>query len=167
MNSRFTSSLMLLLVFGATLAQGQVVAPSKETDQPLRQSLFGLGIFGGPAGGFGISFRHHLPSAFSYQVTGGIINVDDKLKYDIGVELQYDLVRGPSGRFFAAGAASYFFSGKGGVNEIEGPGRVGLGVGGELFIGAGFHASADLLFTYFSDSTVLPLPQVGIFYYFY
>ena len=70
-------------------------------------SVFGLGLFGGPAGGLGISFRHHLPYQFSYQVTGGIINVDDKLKYDVGFEAQYDLVKGPTGRFFVAGATSY------------------------------------------------------------
>jgi hypothetical protein len=167
MNGTYWKGLFLLLVVCASVSQGQVVAPSAQTDQPLRQSLFGLGLFGGPAGGFGISFRHHLPHTFSYQVTGGIINVDDKLKYDIGVEVQFDLVRGAGGRFFAAGAASYFFTGEGGVNEMEGPGRAGLGIGGEVFIGSGFHASGDLMFTYFSDGTVLPLPQVGIFYYFY
>jgi hypothetical protein len=167
MKGEFTTAVFLFLVLAATVTQAQVVTPSAETDRPLRQSLFGLGLFGGPAGGFGISFRHHLPSTFSYQVTGGIINVDDKLKYDIGVEVQFDLVRGPSGRFFAAGAGSYFYSGKDGVNEMNGPGRIGLGVGGEAFIGSGFHATADLLFTYFSDHTVLPLPQFGLFYYFY
>jgi hypothetical protein len=167
MKGKITARFTILLIACATLAQAQVVAPSAESDHPLRQSLFGLGIFGGPAGGLGLSFRHHLPSAFSYQLTGGIINVDDKLKYDVGVEAQFDLVRGPTGRFFAAGAASYFYSGKEGVNEMKGPGRVGLGVGGEVFLGSGFHATGDLMFIYFSDSTVLPLPQVGIFYYFF
>ena len=167
MNRRQSAGLFLLLVVLAAVSQAQVVAPSTQTDQPLRRSLFGLGLFGGPAGGLGISFRHHLPSTFSYQVTGGIINVDDELNYDFGVEIQFDLVRGPQGRFFAAGAASYFFSGKSGVNEMDGPGRIGAGVGLEASIGIGFHASADLLFTYFSDRTVLPLPQLGIFYYFY
>jgi hypothetical protein len=167
MNSRFVTGIVLLLIILATPVRAQVVAPSPGTDHPLRQSLFGLGIFGGPAGGLGISFRHHLPSIFSYQITGGIINVDDKLKYDVGLEAQFDLVRGPQGRFYAAGASSYFFSGKNGINEIEGPGRVGLGVGYELFIGGGFHATGELLFTYFTDNTVLPLPQLGIFYYFY
>jgi hypothetical protein len=167
MNRKFWKGLVLLFIACTWVTQAQVVAPSVGTDQPLRQSLFGLGLFGGPAGGFGLSFRHHLPRTFSYQVTGGIINVDDKLKYDIGFEAQFDLVRGPGGRFFAAGATSYFFDGKGGVNEMNGPARVGLGVGGEVVIGSGFHATGDLLFTYFSDSTVLPLPQVGIFYYFY
>ena len=166
MNGKYAAILVSLLIVFAAVTHAQVVTPSPESGQPLRQSVFGLGIFGGPAGGLGISFRHHLASQFSYQVTGGIINVDDKLKYDVGIEAQWDLVRGPTGRFFAAGATSYFFSGKGGNNEMDGPGRVGLGVGGEVFIGNGFHLSAELLFTYFSDDTVLPLPQFGMFYYF-
>ncbi|MBP1648930.1 MAG: hypothetical protein H6Q30_2375 [Bacteroidetes bacterium] len=163
---RTTVLIFAALVFGGVV-HAQVVAPDAASENALRRSLFGLGVFGGPAGGLGISFRHHLPAAFSYQVTGGIINVDDKLNYDIGVEAQYDLVRGPSGRFFAAGAGSYFYSGTDGVNQMKGPGRFGLGVGGEAFIGAGFHAAAELLFTYFTDDTVLPLPQFGIYYYFY
>ena len=156
----------LLILLAPLHLQGQVVLPSKGEETSLHQSVFGLGVFGGAATGLGLSFRHHLPSPLSYQVTGGIINVDDKLKYDVGIEAQWDLVRGPTGRFFAAGATSYFFSGKGGNNEMDGPGRVGLGVGGEVFIGNGFHLSAELLFTYFSDDTVLPLPQFGMFYYF-
>jgi hypothetical protein len=166
MKGKAVPVVFLFLVFFATVARAQVVTPSPETERPLRQSVFGIGLFGGPAGGLGISFRHHLPSAFSYQVTGGIINVDDKLNYDIGIEAQFDLVRGPQGRFFVAGAGSYFYTGRDGVNEMDGPGRFGLGVGGEAFVGAGFHASLDLLFTYFSDHTVLPLPQLGVFYYF-
>ena len=168
MKSKYTSILIVVLILLSSGTHAQVVEPTTSGgEQALRRSLFGLGIFGGPAGGLGVSFRHHLRSAFSYQVTGGIIKVDDKLNYDIGVEIQYDLDRGSTGRFFAAGAASYFYSGRNGVNEMNGPGRVGLGVGGEAFIGNGFHATADILFTYFSDSTVLPLPQFGVFYYFY
>ncbi len=167
MNVRQLAGLFLLLVVFTTATPAQVVAPSVGGGKSLRQALFGLGLFGGPAGGLGISFRHHLPTTFSYQITGGIINVDDKLKYDIGLEIQFDLVRGPQGRFFASGATSYFYSGRKGVNEMDGPGRVGLGIGGEAFIGYGFHATGELLFTYFTDGTVLPLPQFGIFYYFY
>lgn len=167
MNSRRVAGFFVLLMLLVTMTQAQVVAPSVGPGQPLRQSLFGLGLFGGPAGGFGISFRHHLPSTFSYQITGGIINTDSKLHWDIGFEGQFDLVRGPAGRFFAAGAASYFYSGRNGNNEMKGPGRIGLGIGGEAFIGYGFHATGDLLFTYFTDGTVLPLPQFGIYYYFY
>ncbi len=164
---RLVAGFCVLFVVFTALTQAQVVLPNGAGAPAMRQSVFGLGFFAGPAGGLGISFRHHLPSTFSYQVTGGIINTDNELHYDVGVEIQLDLVRGPTGRFYAAGASSYFFSGKGGDNKMSGPGRIGLGVGGEAAIGYGFHVSGELLFTYFTDSTVLPLPQIGIFYYFY
>jgi len=166
MNLKVATALLVLMVLMGEASRGQVVVPNAGGGPGLRQSVFGLGLFGGPAGGLGLSFRHHLPSAVSYQITGGIIKVDDKLSYDIGAEAQFDLARGPAGRFYAAAATAYFFSGRGGVNDLEGPGRVGLGVGGETAVGYGFNVSGDLLFTYFTDGTVLPLPQIGFHYYF-
>jgi hypothetical protein len=155
-----------LLLFQPRL-QGQVVLPSKGEETSLHQSVFGLGVFGGAATGLGLSFRHHLPSPFSYQVTGGIIKVDRQLSYDLGLEGQYDLVRGPASRFFVGGGAGYFYSGKTSRNELDSPGRLGIGIGGELWMGAGFHGTGELMFTIFSNGNVLPLPQFGIHYYFY
>jgi hypothetical protein len=133
----------------------------------MKTNVFGLGFAAGPATGLGLSFRHHLPTAFSYQITGGIIKATDRLYYSIGLEAQYDLSRTRTFRFFAAGGTSYFFAGTGGHNDMEGPARAGIGAGGETEIGSGIHFTAELLFTYFTDGTVLPLPQVGIFYYFF
>jgi hypothetical protein len=132
-----------------------------------RQSVIGLGVSGGSTAGVGLSFRHHLPAAFSYQFTGGIIKVDDKLSYAVGAEAQVDLERGSTTRFYVVGGIGYYYSGSSDVNEIEGPGRMGMGVGGEFRIGAGFHGSVDIMFTYFTDGTVLPLPQIGVHYYFF
>jgi hypothetical protein len=145
---------------------GQVVLPDHGSAGSLRQNVFGLGVSVGPASGLGLSFRHHLPSTFSYQIAGGIIKVDDRLLYDVGGELQFDLSRSGSTRFFVAGAVGYYYAGSSNRNEMAGPGRVGLGLGGEIYSGSGFHGSLELLFTYFSDDTVLPLPQFGLYYYF-
>jgi len=146
----------------------QVVPPSKDRPPGLGESVFGLGLFGGPATGLGLSFRHHLPHSVSYQITGGIVNVSDRLSYDIGTELQYDLARSASNRFYVGGGLSYFHSSKtGGTNEMKAPGRLGLGVGGEFAVDPGIHTMLDLMFTYFTDGTILPLPQLGFYYYFY
>jgi hypothetical protein len=153
------------LVCVVTHSYGQVIVP--EPDRPVvRENVFGLGLAGGAASGVGLSFRHHLPAAFSYQFTGGIIKVDDRLSYAVGAEIQFDLVRGAVWRFFVAGGAGYYHSGTSGHNQMEGPARAGVGIGGESPLGGGFHGTAELMFTYFSDGTVLPLPQVGIHYYF-
>ena len=160
--------LVLVALIGFSLpAEGQVVMPDPRFEAGLRTSVFGLGLFAGPAGGAGLSFRHHLPSAVSYQLTGGIIKAEDRLHYSLGAELQFDLGRSQTSRFFAGAAASYFYSGTSDHNEMAGPARIGAGIGGEYSSGSGFHLAGDLMFTYFSDGTVLPLPQIGLFYYFY
>jgi hypothetical protein len=85
----------------------------------------------------------------------------------VGLELQWDLIRKETDRIFIVAAGGYYHSGKSGENSLEGPGRLGLGVGGELYLGGGFHGTGEILFSYFSDGNVLPLPQVGFHYYFY
>lgn len=150
----------------AAPAVGQVVLPERGSAGGLHQNVFGLGVSAGATSGIGLSFRHHLPSTVSYQITGGIIKVDDRLHYALGGELQFDLTRSGVSRFFMAAAAGYYYSGSADRNDMKAPGRVGAGIGGEMYSDAGFHASLELLFTYFSDGTVLPLPQFGLYYYF-
>ena len=150
-----------------SVAHAQAVMPERARGTALRTNVFGLGFAAGPATGLGLSFRHHLPSPFSYQIAGGIIKGSEKLSYDIGLEGQFDFARGPLSRFFVAGGVSYFYAGRSGHNEMEGPGRFGLGVGGELASSSEVNFGFELMFTVFSDGTVLPLPQFGVHYYFY
>lgn len=154
----------IVLMFASGETNAQVVMPSNQSTS-IRQNVFGLGFFGGASGGFGLSFRHHLPSPLSYQITGGIIKVDDKLRSDIGVEVHYDLARGSGTRFFVAGGFAYYYSGDG-KNEMKAPTRGGLGLGGEWVMSGGLHFLAEGMFTFFSDGNIFPLPQIGFFYYF-
>jgi hypothetical protein len=159
--------LILFLVFLIpSAAWSQVAVPGTSDGTKLRQSVFGIGLAAGPASGMGLSFRHHLPSSLSYQITGGVIKVDEKLYYDIGGELQYDFILGTSSRVFAVAGFGYYHAGKSDENELEGPARAGLGIGGEFRFLESFHAIVEGVFTYFTDGTILPLPQVGIYYYF-
>jgi hypothetical protein len=144
--------------------RAQVEMPSSQSTR-IHQNVFGLGFFGGASGGFGLSFRHHLPSPLSYQITGGILKVGGKLRSDIGGEVHYDLARGTGTRFFVAGGLAYYYSGDGG-NEMKAPTRGGFGLGGEWVMSGGLHFLAEGMFTFFSDGTILPLPQIGFFYYF-
>jgi hypothetical protein len=144
-----------------------VILPEKNQPRGLKENVFGLGLAVGPATGLGLSFRHHLPSPFSYQIAGGIIKVDDRLSYDIGVEGQFDLARGETNRFFVGGGIGSYYSGKSGHNDMSAPTRVGVGIGGEFAVTPGIHTAVELLFVFFSDGTVLPLPQLGLHYYFY
>ena len=147
-------------------ARAQVEVPGSGDGTKLRESVFGIGLAAGPASGVGLSFRHHLPSAFSYQLTGGVIKVDEKLYYDIGGEFQYDFILGSSSRVFAVAGLGYYYAGKSDKNELEGPARAGLGVGVEFGFLGSFHGIVEGVFTYFTDGTILPLPQAGLYYYF-
>ncbi len=166
-----TRTLLSLIVAAILLAtfpsEAQVVVSERGSATSMRTNVFGLGFVGGPTTGLGLSFRHHLPSPFSYQLVGGIIKATDRLYYSVGAEFQFDLSRTSVVRFYAAGGLSYFYSGISGHNDMVAPTRIGIGIGAETEAGGGFHVNGDLLFTYFSDGTVLPLPQIGFHYYFY
>ena len=154
------------MISTVSASHAQVILPERGREPGLHESVFGLGLWGGPATGLGLSFRHHLPSQLSYMVTGGIIKVDEKLSYDIGLDIQFDLARGLSNRFFVAGGFGYYYSGKNG-NEMDAPSRLAIGIGGEFAVTPGIHTTIEAMFTYFSDGNVLPLPQLGFHYYFY
>ncbi|MFQ5797674.1 MAG: hypothetical protein ACE5H0_03155 [Bacteroidota bacterium] len=161
--------LMLISVFLVTpTGFAQVVVPEKAgTSVRLKKQVFGLGFAAGATTGLGISFRHHLPSRISYGIIGGIIKVDRDLSYDIGFEAQWDLSRNEAARFFAVGGTSFFYSGTSDENKLEGPLRFGLGIGGEFNYLGVLNVSLEGLFTFFSDGTILPLPQVSAHYYFF
>jgi hypothetical protein len=162
------SILLAVIILGAAPpARSQVTPPAREAAR-IDRSIFGLGISAGVASGFGLSFRQHMPGELSYQLIGGIIKTDIRTHYNLGGELQFDLRRGQSSRFFAEGAMGYFYSGESGHNDLEGPLRMGAGIGGEWSNGAQpLAVTLEILFTYFSDGTVLPLPQASLHYYFF
>jgi hypothetical protein len=96
----------------------------------------------------------------------GIIKTSDKLSLSLGGEYQYDLVRGLDTRFYFIGGVGYYYSGSG-RNDISGPFRIGVGIGGEFKLHESFHVSVGGLYTFYSDSQVLPLPQISAHYYFF
>lgn len=167
MKSKRLFMMVLTLCAGVPTLSAQGMLPDRSRDTQIHQNVFGLGLAGGAMSGVGLSFRHHLPSEISYQIVGGIIKVDQRLSYSIGTEIQFDLVRSALTRFYAGGGAGYYYSGSSSHNDMDGPGRLGIGIGGEYASGPNLNIGAELMFTYFSDGTVLPLPQIGIHYYFY
>jgi hypothetical protein len=163
---RLTLASLALTIALCTGALAQVDAPAQSRESSLRTGAFGLGLFASPAGGIGLSFRHHLPGRFSYQLTAGVLKSSSHVSYAVGGEFQYTLVREPGHRLFVAAATGYYYSGPPDRNDIEAPWRIGLGIGGELPIGGRFTLMGDLLFTYFSDGSLFPFPAGGVFYYF-
>ncbi len=158
---------LFLGLLGSTAALHAQVIVSERTDMHYERQVFGVGVTVGPIEGAGISFRHHLPAPFSYTLNGGIIKVDQNLHYAVGGDIQYDLARSTNGRYFVLLGIGYYYSGSTSKNEMKGPFRVGLGVGAEFVVNGPLHVSLQGAFTFFSDGTILPLPHIGIHYYFY
>jgi len=156
----------LLLVAVVLISPAQVSVSGEATASQFGKTVFGLGFAGGPASGVGVSFRTHLPSKSSFQFVFGIIKANNRLSTSVGAEYQYDLVRGRSTRFFVGPSFAYFYSGAN-ENEMDAPFRGGAGVGIEFAIQDALHMSAEGAFVFFSDGTILPLPQFTVHYYFF
>jgi hypothetical protein len=163
---KFIMIILAAFVGSTSLLYSQVIV-SERTDMRYERQVFGIGITAGPIEGAGLSFRHHLPAPFSYSLNGGIIKIDNKLHYAIGGDIQYDLARSMNGRYFVLLGIGYYYSGTTFENEMGGPLRTGLGVGAEFVANGPLHISLLGAFTFFSDGTILPLPHIGIHYYFY
>ena len=160
----------LLIVLCLIAAKGsmpaQVSAPERSANQRFDRPVFGFGLSAGPVTGFGFSFRENLPAEIAFQLIGGIIKVDEKLHYNVGGEVQIDFPHGGEIRAFVAVGAGFFYSGTGGENDLNGPLRIGAGFGVERGMPGGISLTGEILLTYFSDGTILPLPQAGVHYYF-
>jgi len=158
---------LLLAAIACPVCSGQVIVPERGgSSVRLEKQVFGLGFAAGPTTGLGISFRHHLPSRLSYGIIGGVIRVNRDFSYDVGFEAQWDLSRSQTARVFAVSGLSFFYSGTSDKNKLDGPLRYGIGIGGEFSQGGSVHVGVEGLFTYFSDGTILPLPQVNAHFYF-
>ncbi|MFA6468328.1 MAG: hypothetical protein WCW35_05470 [Bacteroidota bacterium] len=158
------------IIFAITLLLASAdaqVSVSNVKGEAFGNSVYGLGFAGGPASGIGFSYRYHSEGKTSLQAVLGIFkpkNTDTF--YSIGAEYQHDLTRSNSARFFFGAATCYFYNGSG-SNNYSAPFRIGTGLGGEFLLQDAVHFTFQGLFTYFSDGTILPLPQLSVHYYFY
>lgn len=159
-------AVLLLAVIVVQRVHGQVATTMGEERTEPRESVFGIGLSCGPVSGAGLSFRHHLPSRFSYQIVAGIIKTSSRIHYDVGGELQFDFTLGEGARVIGLAGAGYYFSGDNSSNELEAPFRMGIGIGGEYELSENVGLQGELLFTFFSDGVILPLPQAAVHYYF-
>ena len=159
----------LALILSFSSVRAQVIGSGSSQPVALGRTVLGLGGSIGLTGGIGVSFRDHFPSVVSYQIVAGIIKPDARVSYDAGFELQADIMKGETNRFYICAATGYFFNGEGGKNELSAPWRVGVGAGNEWanFNTSQFHVDLELLITYFNDETVIPIPQLGVHYYFF
>ena len=175
-----TTILTCLLVFGLSLpAIGQEdfqkqtsEFKDKEANIFETETVYGVGLYGGLLSGTGVGFRYHPAGRFGYQIVAGILSLGDATPFDVGVEAQFDFDARGLSRFYAYIGAGYYDNGEtddpntSEAEKLEAPLRIGIGIAYEWPISSKMVFNISGAFTYFTDGTILPLPQAGIFYYF-
>lgn len=157
--------ILLLFLFVRSSTNSQVTIPEDEVNR-VQEMVYGVGFSCGIASGFGLSFRHHFPGNFSYQLIGGIIKVDKKTLFNFGGEIQIDFSRYTTTRFFGTAVLGYFYKGEN-ENSLDGPLRTGIGIGMEYQQSKSICFTGELVFVFFNNGEIIPLPQISAHYYFF
>ena len=147
-------------------------APGAVVDEEFYyQPAFGIGLNVGLVSGAGISGRGTFPGGFVAQGTFFVMTLSDWTHFNIGGEVQYSLIRNPDWRLYSLLGMGYYSSTTDDTtkpgNQIANPFRTGLGIGYEWFVGRQFVVSIAGALTYFPKTgEVLPIPEIGFFFYF-
>ncbi len=166
---------------GSATAQQQTVTPTTVVVQPteedifLTQDMWGVGVYGGLLSGIGLSGRYHPKGRVGIQLTAGAMKFSE-LAYDVGAEGQFDFDSKGRSRFYGYLGLGFYYVEKTTKdaatgtekkeNKLDGPLRLGLGVAYEWAVSPKLIFNLNAAFTYFTDGTILPLPQAGLIYYF-
>lgn len=168
-------AVFLLLVLSAASATAQV-AFDRERDQA-------FGVIAGPVSGAGAMYQEILPTALGYRVAFLGWKFGDSSFLDVGVSGLRVLSDDGQRRVYLVGGASYWRRseeetvplrddqgnriGQREVDDVDDSVGLGFGVGIDLPFGVRGGLSLEGVFTYWTDSgDLLPLPQVGLHYYF-
>lgn len=136
------------------------------------QTLFAVGLQAGLLSGAGLVGRVHLPNRMGAQLAFGIISLGDNTYWDVGGEFQYSFSSGSTDHLYGLAGLGYYYSSTSDTtsgNELERPFRIGFGVGYEWFVSSNLVFNINLPITFFlggDKAQILPLPQVGLLYYF-
>jgi len=158
---------LILLVVPVANAQINISDSTISKPKHFSENIFGVGLHASLTSGLGLSFRQRIAgTAVAYQINGGIIKVGSFLYYDLGAEFQFDLSGSDNDRVYVIGGAGYYY--KGDVsNELKTPTRIGVGLGYEFSLTKQIGVSVGLLIAGFLPSgDILPLPQIGLHYFF-
>lgn len=137
------------------------------------QTFFGVGLQAGLLSGSGLTARIHFPNRIGTQAAFGIIKFGDNLYWSAGAEFQYSFNSNADDHFYGLIGGGYYYASTdeddiSSGNELESPVRLGFGVGYEWFASRNLVWNITLPFTFFTGnkSTILPLPQLALAYYF-
>jgi hypothetical protein len=143
------------------------LAPEGETNAFLTSDMWAVGLQAGLMSGTGLGVRFHPMGRFGGQFVGGGIKTGERTAYSFGLEGQFDFDVMDRSRFYGYLGGGFYHSKVTDGDNIKAPWRFGLGVAYEWSISRKLIFNASGALTFFSNGEgVLPLPQVGLWYYF-
>jgi hypothetical protein len=172
MKKGFATVALCLLVTAVSLpAQQDSDMQIRGEFQNPNAMLYGIGAQAGLLSGSGFLFRTHFPSRVGAQVAFGVIKLGDNTYWDVGGEVQYSFDANVDNHIYGFIGGGYYYAStqdSSSENELDGPGRVGFGVGYEWFVSRSSVLNITLPLTFFlGDKTeILPIPQLAFVYYF-
>lgn len=137
-------------------------------------SYYAIGLNVGLLSGAGLAGRASWPGGFAAQFAFWAMSVPGSkysTHFNIGAEAQYAFASNRSGRLYSLLGFGYYdtgyqdtaFSG----NAVANPFRFGFGIGYEAFTTPNLALAASLAITFFPvTEEFIPIPQLGLFYYF-
>lgn len=147
-------------------------APDEPGIEPAKSDMYyGIGLNASLLSGAGLSGRVLFSNRFGLQLTTFVLALSDMTHFNIGVEGQYSFTQGEVGRLYGLAGLGYYLTTKSDStkpgNRVAEPVRLGLGVGGDLYLVGNLAVDGSLAFHWFvATGKVLPLPSIGMHYYF-
>jgi hypothetical protein len=159
-----------MVVFGCTLATCAAAGASRaqtergpDWNQARDPYVAALGLTAGLTSGTGVAVRWPALPQTMAGIAGGIWKQGDASDWNVGFELHLVLRQAYRTRLFVGPAVAAYHDGA----DDETDWNASLGVGIEYLMRSRLALKADVGFTYkSSNEDILPLPQVGILYYF-
>lgn len=178
MNRRFISLSLIIPVMLLLAASSMKAQDSSGREYYMHKAHWGVGAQAGLMSGMGVGVRFHPLGRFGVQLAGGVL-AGDKTMASVGFEGQFDLDWRDRSRFFAFVGMGYYTNGEDELTVADGtwepgkedprlksPFRAGVGLAYEWDISNTLIFTGSIGFTYFSEGTFLPLPQIGLYYLF-
>lgn len=170
MKKGFVTLVLCLLVTAVSLP-AQESSPTIGNLRSPSAMLYGIGAQAGLLSGSGFLFRTHFPSRVGAQIAFGAIKLGDNTYWDVGGEIQYSFDANIDNHIYGFIGGGYYYAStddSSSDNELDGPGRIGFGVGYEWFVSQSAVLNITLPLTFFlGDKTeILPIPQFAFVYYF-
>ncbi|MBI5647158.1 MAG: hypothetical protein HY962_09530 [Ignavibacteriae bacterium] len=130
------------------------------------KDLWAAGVHAGFLSGMGLSARFHPQGRFAVQLTGGGFKSGKVSTYSFGLEGQFDFDNVGRSRFYGYLGTGLYSWKDNGTEKLDGEWRAGIGLAYEWEVSKKLIFCANGAITYFSDGSVYPMPQIGLFYYF-